>query len=89
MVHHDFYALAGIGAAFEQAMMPDATGAVSPAFAIGVGARVFLNPNSALRLQLRDDFVIQKRVKTVDSQGTFLKQNVALTVAYCFMGKGK
>jgi hypothetical protein len=49
--------------------------------------RFFLNQNSALRVQIRDDLLIQKRVKTADTQGTFLKQNVLLTVGYSRLSK--
>jgi len=87
--HHDIYGLAGIGAAYEQAMMPDASGNVAPALGLGVGARIFLKNGRALRIQIRDDLLWQTRVKTEDTQSHFLKQNVGLTVGYTFFKEGK
>ena len=87
--HHDFYGLAGGGLTVEQAIMPDATMAYSPTIDLGVGARVFLTSGNAIRIQLRDELVIQKRVKTEDSQSTFLKQNASITVGYVMFGSRK
>ena len=39
-----------------------------------------------MRVQLRDDLLIQKRVKTADTQGTFLKQNVTLLIGVSKLG---
>jgi outer membrane beta-barrel protein len=89
VVHHDVYGLAGAAVAIEQAMMPDATTTTSPGFALGMGMRVYLDKDSFIRIQIRDDVLIQKRVKTADTQGTFLKQSVALTVGYSRLTKGK
>ncbi len=87
VLHHDFYGLAGIGGSVEQSMMPDGAMAISPTLALGVGARIFLKSGNTLRLQVRDELLREKRVKTVDSQAYFLKQNVALTVGYTVMRK--
>lgn len=87
--HHDLYALMGAGLTVEQAMMPDASMAFAPTVGLGVGARVFTHKGNAVRLQVRDDLLLEKRVKTVDSQGTFLKQNVAVTVGWSMLGKSK
>lgn len=86
VLHHDFYGLGGLGLTAEQAMMPDHTMAWAPTAGLGLGARVFLQNGNALRLQIRDDVLIEKREKTEDSKGTFVKQNVAVTVGYAFLG---
>lgn len=88
VLHHDVYGLAGGVLAVEKAMMPDGSMAFSPGASVGIGMRFFLSPNSALRVQIRDDLLVQTRVKTQDSQGTFLKQNVLLTVGYSRLSKG-
>ena len=51
--------------------------------------RFYINQDSTLRVQVKDDMLIQNRVKTEDSQSKFLKQNVAVTVGYTRMLKGK
>jgi outer membrane beta-barrel protein len=89
VLHHDIYGLAGVGGTLEQAMMPDRTMAFSPTLALGAGMRVFLNQKSTLRFQLRDEVIYEKRIKTADTQGLFIKQNVALTVGYGFVGGKK
>jgi outer membrane beta-barrel protein len=87
VLHHDLYGLAGVAGSLEQAMMPDQTTAFSPGLSLGVGMRVFLPSGGVVRVQLRDDVLAQKRVKTADSQATFLKQNVLLTAGYSWMSK--
>ena len=82
VLHHDLYALAGLGATLEQAIMPDGAIAVAPGLGLGIGTRIFLKNGDALRIQIRDDILYQKRVKTVDSQAWFIKQNVSLSVGY-------
>ena len=89
VVHHDIYGLAGIGAAVEQAMMPDASIAVAPGLGLGVGMRFFLASGDAIRVQIRDDLLYQKRVKTAEVQPWFVKQNVALSVGYSKMKRSK
>ena len=89
VIHHDVYGLAGAALAIEQAMMPDATTTTSPGFSLGMGMRFYLDQDSFIRVQIRDDVLIQQRVKTADTQGTFLKQSVALTVGYSRLTKAK
>ncbi len=90
VIHHDMYFLGGVGGALEKAMMPDGATTFSPGVALGVGMRVFTGPNSFLKLQFRDDLLIQNRVKTADTQAKFLKQNAGITIGYSFLtGKGK
>ena len=85
VLHHDVYALAGVAATVEQAMMPDGDVAFSPGATVGVGMRFYLKSGDAIRVQLRDDLLIQRRAKTEDVQSAFFKQNVALTVGWSFM----
>ncbi len=89
VIHHDVYALGGFASALEKALMPDATTAFSPGLGLGLGMRFYLNDMATLRVQVKDDLLVQNRVKTEDSQSKFLKQNVALTVGYTRLLKGK
>ena len=82
VIHHDIYGIAGAGGAVEQAMMPDGSITFSPGVGLGAGMRFFLGEGRIIRVQLRDDFLAQKRVKTED---WFLKQNVSLTVGFSKM----
>jgi len=89
VIHHDVYALGGTAFALEKALMPDGTTAFSPGLALGMGMRFYLNNQSTLRVQVKDDLLLQNRVKTEESQSKFLKQNVAVTVGYTRLLKGK
>ena len=73
----------------EQAMMPDGAMAFAPTLGLGVGARIFLNSDRAIRIQVRDELLLEKRIKAVESQANFLKQNVSITVGYSILGKAK
>ena len=84
--HHDVFVTGGMGMTLEQAIQPDSTKAFSPTFGLGVGVRVFTGKDMAIRLHLRDDFVIQKRDKSADKQGTYLKQNVAFMIGFSKLG---
>lgn len=85
--HHDFYALAGAGITMEQAFMEDKSMAFAPGVAIGFGARIFLPNKAAIRIQLRDDILLQPRAKTVESQSFYLKQNTSISVGYVLLNK--
>lgn len=89
VVHHDIYGLAGLGLTVEQAVIPDHSMAFGPTLGLGLGTRLFMGKSSILRVQIKDDIFPERRVKTADSQGTFLKQNVAITVGYTRLGGGK
>ena len=84
--HHDIFFTAGLGGTLERAIQPDASKTVSPTFGASIGFRVFTGKDLAVRVQLRDDLLIQKRVKTEDTQSTFLKQNVTLLIGVSKLG---
>ena len=77
--HHDIYGLVG-GGVFEQAFLPDKDFSVAPTIALGLGARIFLTQTSTLRLQLRDDILLQNRTKTEEVQNIYIKQILALSL---------
>lgn len=86
ILHHDVYLLAGAGATLEQSVFPSGDISIAPTFPIGVGARVFVNPNMAVRVELRDSILAQYRVQ---SATWGLKQNGAVSVGLSFFGAKK
>jgi len=89
VIHHDVYLLGGAGATLEEALLPDNSMAVAPTVALGLGFRLFLSEKSALRIQLEDDILYEKRTKTELTKPYFIKQNVGVTVGYTILGKAK
>ena len=85
--HHDVFLTGGLGATFEQAMQPDNSLAVAPTLGLGIGARIFTGNGYALRIQLRDDILREKRAKTADTQAWFIKQNVSLVIGMSKLSK--
>jgi outer membrane beta-barrel protein len=87
--HYDVYGLAGGGLTVEESFMPDTDFSYGPTMSIGLGSRIFLSSGSILRIQLRDDFVLQSRAKTAETQGLYLKQNMTLSIGYTIFDLGK
>lgn len=84
VVHHDVYLLGGVGVTLEQSVLPSADIAIAPTFPIGVGARVFFGDNLALRVELRDGLMIERRAQ---SETTAFKQSVGVNVGLSYFGK--
>lgn len=84
ILHHDVYFLVGLGATLEQAVFPSGDFTVAPTFPVGVGMRVFRGERGAVRVELRDNLMIERRAQ---SQTTHFKQNAAVTVGYTLLGK--
>ena len=89
VIHHDVYGTASLGASLEQAVLPDHAMAVAPGLGLGVGMRFFVNDKMTLRVQLKDDILVEYRAKTAESQGVFIKQNAAITAGITLLGKRK
>ena len=87
ILHHDVYLLGGGGITIEQSFMPDKDMSYSPTLSLGLGTRVFLSGGQLIRLQLRDDIMIQSRAKTEDTQGSYFKQNALVSVGYTLLRK--
>ncbi len=86
ILHHDVYVLAGVGATLEQSVFPSAEITVAPTLPIGIGARVFVKENMAVRVELRDNLMTEYRVQS----GTWgFKQNAAFTVGLSMFGGAK
>ncbi len=86
IVHHDVYVLGGAGLTIEQSVLPSGDLAFAPTIPLGVGARVWLKKDRALRLELRDNLMIERRVQT---ETTAFKQNAVLSVGYTKFSKAK
>lgn len=84
VVHYDIYGLANVGATLETAILPDHAIAVAPTIGLGVGGRFFLSKDTALRVQAKDELLIESRKKTED---THLKHNVGITVGFSLLSK--
>ncbi len=84
LFHYDVYTLGGGGLTVERAFMEDKSWSFAPTISAGIGSRIFFSDGTILRIQLRDDFLLQKRAKTVETQGLYLKQNLTLSVGYTF-----
>ncbi|TVQ92179.1 MAG: outer membrane beta-barrel domain-containing protein [Deltaproteobacteria bacterium] len=76
ILHHDLYGTARAGVTLEQSIIPGGGFGLSPTLSLGVGSRLWIAENLALRVELRDDILIQRRQLT---SSTHIKQNVGFT----------
>lgn len=86
VVHYDVYLAARVGVTLENTVVDRSTFAVSPTLTPAIGSRFFFGERYAIRLELRDDVNIQYRPTT---ERTFLKQNLAFTVAFSLLSPVK
>jgi outer membrane beta-barrel protein len=86
ILHHDVYALIGIGGTLEQSVFPSGEITVAPTLPIGIGTRIFLSENLALRAELRDGLMAEYRAQ---SATWGFKQNVGITVGVSLFGAKK
>lgn len=86
ILHHDVYGAARAGLSVEQSVIPSGGMAFAPTISLGVGARIFTGDKGALRIELRDDFLVERRDLT---QSTHLKQNANLTVGWSILSAVK
>ena len=86
IVHYDGFGAARLGATLEQSVIPRGGITVAPTLSLGIGARFWLKNGNALRLEIRDDFLIERRKLT---ETTAFKQNANLQIGYSLMGKKK
>ncbi len=84
--HHNLYTTAGVVAAIEQSVLPAADIAFSPGISLGVGLRVWRQNGGAVRIELRDDVMLQHRAQ---SDTTHIKQNVTIAVGLSSFSGGK
>ncbi|MEE2751957.1 MAG: hypothetical protein VX519_11045 [Myxococcota bacterium] len=90
--HHDVYIPAVAGVTVEQAVDRNLVASAlerlsfAPTVGVGLGVRVFLHNGNALRVELRDDWMLQHRG---GSDTWALKQNVGLHIGYAAISGGK
>ena len=86
--HHNVYAPAVVGVTVEQTVDPNLVAdsldryAIAPTLGAGLGIRIFLHDGGALRVELRDDLMLQKRS---GSDTWALKQNANVHVGYSML----
>ena len=77
VVHFDIYLAGRAGATVEQSLIPEGGVPVAPTLSPAIGNRIFLGKGLGLRLELRDDILLQPRKLTENLK---LKQNVLLLI---------
>lgn len=77
IIHHDAYVVARAGVTFEASTIPEGGFFPSPTLSLGGGMRLWLGEKLALRMELRDDILVQRRKLT---SSTHVKQNVSATL---------
>ena len=87
--HHDIYFPVVAGLTIEQTVDPNlnedalARFALAPTLGAGVGARIFLHNNMVLRVEMRDDLMVQFRTGT----GSWnFKQNIGVHAGITILG---
>ena len=77
IVHHDLYGVARLGVTIEHSAIDRSIITPSPTVSLGIGARVWTNQTYAVRLEVRDDLMMQRRSLT---STWHFKQNANLSV---------
>lgn len=86
VVHFDVYGVLRGGVTLERSIVPDGSFAVAPTLSPGVGTRFWWKPNLALRVEIRDDILLERRALT---QSWHIKQNAGVTLGVTFLSKVK
>lgn len=88
VIHYDVYGLLGAGFAMEDSMvLPDLELAFAPGLVFGVGSRFFLSKDTAIRVQVRDDLLIENRAPTTAT--THLRHALGVSVGFSMLSKVK
>lgn len=86
VIHHDVYIPAVAGVTIEQLAWGEKYIAVAPTVGVGLGTRVFRTDGGALRVEIRDDILVENRKQ---SNTIRIKQNVGIHVGYSILKKGE
>lgn len=86
IVHFDVYWTLRAGATLEQSFIPGGGLAFGPTVSPGIGGRFFLGKAAALKLELRDDLIVQFRTVT---DSVDFKQNANVTAGIVFFSGKK
>lgn len=81
VIHFDVYGAARAGVTVEQSVLPDASLTLAPTVSPAIGARMWLSERTTLRLEVRDDFLVERRALT---QTWNLKNNANVQVGMTF-----
>lgn len=84
--HFDVYFAGRGGITIENSLIPLGGTPISPTLSGGVGARFFLGDRSTLRVEMRDDLLLQRRSLT---SSWHLNQNAMLLAGFTVLSKGK
>ncbi len=82
--HFDLYGVARAGLTVEQSVLPDGDLAFGPTISPGLGMRLFVGKNTALRVEFRDDVLLERRAIT---QSSHVKQNANVSFGLVFLSK--
>ena len=66
------------GVTFESSTIPQGGFFPSPTVSVGIGGRLWTSENFALRIELRDDLMVQQR--KLEENAWYFKQNAGITV---------
>lgn len=77
VMHFDVYFAARGGASLERSVIPDGSFALAPTVSPGIGTRFFLDETTSLRVELRDDVLLERRSLT---SSWAIKQNAGVTI---------
>lgn len=84
IVHYDVYGLAGLGVTAEVAILPDHSFWPAPTVPLGVGARFYLNKDAAVRFQVVDELLVERRAKT---ETWALRHDIGVSIGYTMLSK--
>ncbi len=84
VIHFDVYFAARGGVTLERSIVPDGSFALGPTLSPGIGTRFFVGENTTLRVELRDDVLLERRALT---DSWHIKQNAGVTVGLTFFSK--
>ncbi|MEZ4236138.1 MAG: outer membrane beta-barrel domain-containing protein [Myxococcota bacterium] len=86
ILHFDVYLALRGGVSVESSVIPSGGIAIAPTVSPGIGGRFFLGRGSALKLELRDDLLLEHRSLT---QSTEFKQNADVTLGLVILSGKK
>jgi outer membrane beta-barrel protein len=86
IVHFDVYGALRGGLSIEGSVIPGGGLAFAPTISPGIGSRLFVGPRTALRLEFRDDLLLERRSIT---QSWNFKQNADVMLGVTFLSAVK
>jgi len=86
IIHFDAYLAGRAGVTLESSILPGGGTPIAPTLSPGLGMRLFLSKGSALKLEIRDDLLLQSRALT---STTAFKQNANCTLGFTILSGGK